>query len=209
MAQPPPPEKLNAASLLDRLLSYADKPWKAIVILLAIVICGIGYIIWIERARIADAVLERTIGKSSLNVEAFVEEAPRLLRDTRGDLVLLVEIKLIDNLMIDRIGIDPDGNRWVPSTGPQQFLLPGSNMQWLVQFLANDVVCIDMATALNEDAKALAARGYVRGCIVAVPPILGVNAGALAVAWKQVPTEVVETRAGYALRAAALRFASW
>lgn len=209
MAQPPPPEKLNAASLLDRLLSYADKPWKAIVILLAIVICGIGYIIWIERARIADAVLARTVPASSLNVEGFVEEAPRLLRDTRGDLVLLVEIKLIDNLVVDRIGIDPDGNRWVPNTAPQQFLLSTSSMDWFVKFLANEVVCASTAEAVNEDAKVLFARGYVWGCLVSVPPILGVHAGAVAVAWKQRPTELIEMRASYALKAAALRFASW
>ena len=209
MSDTPPPGKLTPATVFERLLTYADKPWKAIVILIAIVICGLGWIVWTERARIADAVLTDAHKHASLNEAAFINDAAKLLRDTRGDMALLVEIEISDNLMLDRIGIDTDGNRWVPSTGPQQALQPTSSMPLLVKFLANEVVCADTTEAINDDARAMATRGYTRFCMVAVPPILGVGVGGLVVAWKHPLLAASEQRAGYVMKAAAMTFATW
>lgn len=206
---PEPAPKLSAASVFERLLTYADKPWKAAAILVAVVICGAGWLIWTERTRIADAVLTRANIHARINELAFIDDVPRLLRDTRADMALLVELDLVDNLMTDRIGIDTDGNRWVPSTGPKQALVPQSSMALLVKFLGNEVVCVDASSAINEDAQALAAKGYERICLVSVPPILGVGVGGLLLAWKQEPLVAAEQRAGYAMKAAAMRFATW
>jgi hypothetical protein len=46
-------------------------------------------------------------------------------------------------------------------------------------------------------------------CLVAVPPILGVGVGGLVVAWKQTPLPAAELRAGYVMKAAAMKFATW
>jgi hypothetical protein len=204
-----PQGKLTPVGVFERLLSYADKPWKALMVLLLVIIGGLGWIVWTERARIADYVLVRAHEHAVLNDKAFVDDAVRLLRDTRGDMVLLVEFQLTDNLMTDRVGVDTDGNRWVPSTGPQPALLPSSSMPMLVQFLANEVVCSDTAEAVNEDARALAAKGYARLCMVAVPPILGVGVGGLVVAWRTAPLPAAEKRAGTVLKAAAMGYATW
>jgi hypothetical protein len=209
MSDAPPPDKLNAATVFERLLTYADRPWKAVVILILVIISGLGWMVWTERARIADYVLTNAHTHAALSDAAFVSDAARVLRDTRSDMVLLVEFQLSDNLMTDRVGIDTDGNRWVPSTGPQQALLPTSSMPFLVQFLGNEVVCSDTATAVNEDARALSAKGFERICMVAVPPILGVSVGALVAAWKQPLLPAAEKRAGYVLKSAAMSFATW
>ena len=209
MSEAPPPSSLTPATVFERLLTYADKPWKAVVILVLVIICGLGWMVWTERARIADVVLTNAHTRAALNDAAFVNAAPQLLRDTRGDIALLVEVEIGDNLMHDRIGIDTDGNRWVPTTGPQQALHPDSSMPFLVKFLANEVVCSDSAEAVNDDARALAAKGYARMCIVAVPPILGVGVGGLVVAWKQPLLPSAEQRAGYVMRAVAMNFATW
>jgi hypothetical protein len=209
MSETPPPGKLTPASVFERLLTYADKPWKAVMILILVIIGGIGWIIWTERTRIADYVLVKAHEHAALNDKAFIEDAARLLRDTRGDIVLLVEFQLSDNLMLDRVGIDTDGNRWLPSTGPQQALLPNSSMPMLVAFLENDVVCDDTEHAVNEDARALHLKGYTRLCLVSVPPILGVAVGGLMVAWRTPLLPAAEVRAGVVLKAAARNYATW
>jgi hypothetical protein len=201
-------EAPSVMGIIDRLLAFMTSPWKAGAVVVLVIVCGVMYILYIERARIADAVLTGSV-KAKINEEDFIDDAPRLLRDTRADLVLLVEMQLSDNLMTDRVGIDPDGNRWVPSTYPQQALLPSSSMPLLVMFLANQVICTNTAELVNEDALALSARGYVRSCLVAVPPILGVEVGGLVAAWKTPLTPAAEQRAGYALKAAAMKFATW
>jgi hypothetical protein len=179
------------------------------VVVVLLVVCAVLYFAYLERARIADAVLSGASVHATIDDAAFVRDAPTLLRDTRSDMVMLVELQLSDNLMTDRVGIDTDGNRWVPSTGPQQALAPNSAMPLLVRFLSNDVVCSDTGSAVNEDARALAAKGFARMCLVAVPPILGVGVGGLVVAWKQTPLPAAELRAGYVMKAAAMKFATW
>jgi hypothetical protein len=202
-------EAPSVMGIIDRLLAFMTSPWKAGAVAVLLIVCGVMYILYIERARIADAVLHKAGERVLIDDHAFLNDAPRLLRDTRSDMVLLVEMDLADNLMTDRVGMDTDGNRWVPSTYPQQALVPASSMPMLVKFLSNEVVCTDTASAVNEDARALAAKGFQRTCLVAVPPILGVLAGGLVVAWKTAPLPAAENRAGYVMKAAAMKFATW
>jgi len=199
----------GAFGILDRLLAYASTPWKAVVIIILVVIGGAGYLIWHERARLADYVLTRVGTTAALDEAAFVAEAPRLLRETKADFAMLVELNLDDNLMTERVGMDADGNRWIPTIGPQRALEPASSMPILVKFLSNEVACQDTADAVSIDGIALAQRGYVRLCLVAVPPILGINVGALALAWFVALSRVGEDRASIAMKSAALRFATW
>jgi hypothetical protein len=207
--KPSTSEAPSVMGVIDRLLAFMTSPWKAGAVVILLIVCGVLYFAYLERARIADAILTGAGAHAQLNEGRFAEDAQRLLRDTRADMVMLVELHLSDNLMTDRIGIDPDGNRWVPSTSPQPALLPESSMALLVRFLANEVVCADTAQAVNEDARALAAKGFVRDCMVAVPPILGVGVGGVLAAWKHAPTPAAEQRAGVALRTAAMKFATW
>jgi hypothetical protein len=179
------------------------------VVIVALVLGGAGYLIWTERTRIADAILVTAGTATQLNEAAFIADAPRLLRETRADYAMLVETNLLDNVMTEKAGIDTDGSRWVPTIGAQQILVPASSMALLVKFLANEVVCMDTATAVNVDSRALAAKGFARLCFLAVPPILGVNAGALVVAWHTPLLEEAEYRAGIAMKSAALKFATW
>jgi len=195
--------------VLDRLLAFMTSPWKAAAVVVLVIVCGGLYLLYLERARIADYVLTRAGERAQLDQAAFLAGAPRLLRDTRADLAVLVEINLADNLQTDLIGIDTSDNRWVPSTGPQQALLPESSMPLLVRFLANEVVCADTSQAVNEDMKIMAEKGYTRTCLVAVPPILGVSLGGLVVAWKQPLMPAVEVRVTSTIRAAAMKFATW
>jgi hypothetical protein len=204
-----PAPKLTPAGVFERLLVFMDKPWKAAVVVVLLVIAGFGYMIYLERARIADAVLNSIGDLAKLNDTAFIADAPRLLRDTRGDLAILVDLDLNDNLMTDRVGIDADGNRWVPSVGPQQALMSNASMPLLVRFLANEVVCSDTAQAVNDDMQLLSHKGYPRACLVAVPPVLGVGVGGLVVAWRQPLLPAVETRAALVMKSAAMRYASW
>jgi len=199
----------TAMGVLDRVLAFMTSPWKAMAVVILVIVCGLLYIAYDQRARIADAVLTRAGELARIDDAAFIADAPRLLRDTRSDLVMLVELNVSDNLMTDRVGIDLDGNRWVPSTGPQQALVPESSMPLLVKFLANEVACVDAAHAVNEDTRAMAAKGYQRVCLVAVPPILGVQVGGLIVAWKQPPLPAAELRAGYVMKSAAMKYAAW
>ena len=204
------PAAPSAAGIVASVLGYMDAPWKVVAIVVLLVVCGIGYVLYTERARIADAVLHEPSFRPVLALEPFINGgAELLLRETKGDLAVLAELNLNDNISVDRIGIDRNGVRWVPIEGPQPALYPGSSMQKVITFLQNDVVCANTDEGANEDFHAMYVAGFVRACIVAVPPILGVTVGALVVAWKTAPLAAAEQRAGIALTKAAMTFAKW
>ena len=206
---PKPEEKLTPATVFERLLAYADKPWKAVVVVVLVVVCGFGYLLWDQRARLADMVLHAPYTKPALDIARFARDADTLLRDTRGDVAVLIELHLVDNISIDRIGFDRDGNRWVPIDGPQQAIAPDGSTAMIARFLRNEVICFDTQGAVTEEARALLASGYTRACLVSVPPIIGVGVGGLLVAWKMALVPSIEARASIVMSSAAMKFATW
>ena len=209
MSDKPPPKDAVVLGVLDRVLAFMSTPWKAVTMIVLLIIGGLGYLVYLERGTIADAVLHKVNDRAEINSAAFLRDADKLLRDTRGDYALLVELHLIDNIIIDRVGVDRDGNRWIPSAGAQQALMPESSMPIVVQLLANDAVCLDVSKTFNDDMKAMLAKGYQRVCMVMVPPILGVSVGGLILAWFQPLLPAAEAKAKLTMTAAAMRFATW
>ena len=195
--------------ILDRLLAYMDRPWKVVSIAALLILGGIGWVLYEERAEIANAILHEPFTRPVLDVAKFKKGAEKLLRDTKSDVTVLAELDLNENLAVDRVGIDRDGNFWVPIEGPQPALYPDTDMTAVIRFLHNEVVCGDTKGRASADLQALAAAGYPRACFVAVPPVLGTSVGALLVAWRVALSLPAEQRAGIVLTTAAMTFANW
>jgi hypothetical protein len=198
-----------ALSVIDRLLAFMSTPWKAVVVVVLLVVCGLGWLIYDQRAVIADAVLRKPITVATLNTARFVKGVSTLLRETHGDVAVLAELHLTDNVLIDRVGFTRDDVLWVPIEGPQVAIFVGADTALLARFLRQEVVCRDTAESASEELKALAVNGYTRACMVEVPPVLGVGVGALLVAWKAALSPAAEARAGLSMSAEAMKLASW
>lgn len=202
-----------ASSALDRLLAFIDRPWKAVAVALLILVGLIGFTAYEQRAQIADAILRREV-KPTLEPKRFTEDVPRLLRETRGDVAMLIEIKLANNSARDVEGLDSNGKPWLPLPGPRlvldtDFEAPTSASAF-AQFIMNNPVCFEVRKdSPSAERQAEAALGVRRACIVAVPPILGVLIGALYVGWYQPPAPALERNATVAMTDAAMRFATW
>lgn len=197
--------------VLGQVLSFMDRPWKAAVLIGMMVLGGISYVIWDQRAEIAQAILTNKV-KPHLDLIAFRESAAQILRDTRSYGVLLLEIRLGDNVAVAREGFDRDGTTWIPLAGPHQAISEQINTVYLVRFLRNEVVCLDVDTqAPNPEAQAAAKKfNIVRVCMIEVPPIIGVTIGALVVCWQDPPPdEGLENQARIIMGDAALKFAVW
>ena len=196
-------------SVLDRLLAFITTPWKAVVLVILLIVCGIGALVYDQRVRIADAILTHPSEQPTLLVDRFNKDVGKLLQVTRGDVALLIELHIVSNLSEDRSGWDRYGHPFLPVEGPQTIISPDGSSALLVKFLRNDVVCLDTAGSPNEEAKAMVKAGYMRACVVMVPPVFGIGIGALIVGWKEALEPSVEERSGYAMSAAAMKFATW
>lgn len=202
----------EASSILEKLLAFVDRPWKAVTLVLLMVVSLALYIVYEERAQIADAILHNEV-KPRLELDRFTRDVPRLLRDTHSDVAMLAELKLANNTATDLIGFDSDGKPWLPLPGPRLVFdsdFEPATSTAFAQFMMNHPVCFDVSVdSKSVERQAEAALGIKRACIVAVPPIIGVLIGGLYVGWKQPPLPALERKATAAMLDAAMRYATW
>jgi hypothetical protein len=211
MAEDPPRRDYNgAAGFLSALLSGLDRPWKVVGLLAIMVVGGIGYTLYEMRAQIAQAILARRV-TPHLDMQAFTQAAPVIIRDAHAFGVMLLEVRLSDNVAIVRDGLDKDGHVWIPLGGPHPAISEQTDPAFLVKFLRNEPTCfsVNPGTPNAEGAAAAARYQIVRLCMIQVPPLFGVMVGALVIAWQEPPDLTTEAQAKLVMEDHAMRLAVW
>lgn len=196
--------------LLGQVLRFIDRPWKAVTVVVLVILVGLGYFAWLERIRIAEAIFE-SASLPKLRIDTFNADARELLRRTRADIIVLAHVDLVSNIIEDVAGWDRDGNAFIPVVGEQSILHHGQSMEDVVRLMRNEVVCrgVPLGSPETPEWEAEGKIGITRACIVAVPPIVSVTVGVLIIGWKDAPNRHFEEQISPALQRAAMTFASW
>jgi hypothetical protein len=103
--------------VVDKVLGYADRPWRVIAVILAALILGAGYAVWEQRATIAQYVLKSYV-TPTLQRDRLTAIAEKLLADTGADLIVLSKVEFEANLfqnVAGRLAGDPG---WHPAARP-------------------------------------------------------------------------------------------
>jgi hypothetical protein len=165
-----------------------DRPWKAIVILLFLIILGMGWFIWHERDRVLAVLAESPIAVTSLRRSEFRPVLTRLLDETDIDVAAIWSIDLPSNTASFEMGQQKGGKPLLFSPSRIPFLAVSSAPKTFIELLAGNVTCAD----LTEDAtlmKRLSMRsltdiGITRVCVTPIPPDPELLLGVLLIAWK-------------------------
>jgi len=196
--------------LIDRLLRYADRPWKVAALIVAVIVLGGGYAVWEQRAAIATRVLESYASPApKLRVDRFPKIATKLMADTGADWVQLSRASLPSNVyqVVDgKLAGDPG---YKPAGGPLPIFSTRTrlDMDEIGKIISGHVICFDVVQydhlyeAANLDMK--------RECMTAVPQMLGVFIGFLMVGWKTPPGEISEETYKSELGRQANELATW
>lgn len=193
--------------ILDRLLSFMDRPWKAAVVLIFVVVLGTGYALWERRAEIAEAILTRTVSPR-LEPQRFKAVALDLLRETDADAVMLIGGDLNKNSATNIAGYDREGRPWLSTTGARPILFNDFPVVWLIRFLAGQVICLDLSDG-GDEMEAELRLGIRRTCLAPIPPFENVLVGGLWAGWKVPPGYQAEAHAQVVMHQAATRLATW
>lgn len=194
--------------ILDRLLAFMDRPWKAVTVLVFVVVLGIGYALWEKRAEIASAVLTREVRPRLLR-DKFRPVALQLLKDTNADAVMLIEGNLNSNTARDIEGYDRDQQPWIALTGIRPIFGSESSVDIVIRFLRNEAVCYEVRDG-GPEMLAEERLGIQRACLTAIPPIPDLLVGAIWLGWRKNPLEGdEEVRAQVLLHRAAGQLATW
>ena len=198
----------SAAGLLQTVLGFVDRPWKAFAIAGLAIVFGSGYLIYVERADIAQAVLRNYITPRLLP-EVFNHEAAAILEATQADVVQLFSMEMGANRMQFIAGFER-GGAWHTFDLPEQIIHDTTQPALLLKLIEGEVLCLDLAAdSPTEIGRADYAQGLRRRCIVTVPPVLDVTVGLLSVGWRlPLLPRAERARLGY-LRESAKQMARW
>jgi hypothetical protein len=196
------------AGLLDKVLAYADRPWRVVAFILAVLILGAGYAVWEQRAVIAQHVL-RSYVTPTLQLDRFPGVAQKLLADTGADLAILSKVDLAANLFQNVDGRLVGDPAWRPLARPLPIFSEQTpiSLGQIGRLIDGQTVCVDVVQHdhLYEDAL----LGMKRTCGAGVPPVSGVLIGALTLSWRTAPGAASEAVYAAELGRQATRLATW
>jgi hypothetical protein len=205
--QPSPPQRQGlVAELIGRLLTYMDRPWKAISIVVLLIVCGGGWFVWTERERMFGFLQnERPV---VLNLGRMPAELSDLLIQTGADLVTVWSIDNALNTQDFVMSRVRGGGSWSLSPDVLPVIVADTNAKIMVEIYAGRVVCTDPRTRPTLLMYKFAEDGMQRVCVSRIPTTDGF-VGALYVAWKNPLSPQREEGIYAAISAAANDMVKW
>jgi hypothetical protein len=193
MSEPQPPTGRLIPDLVSRVLGYMDRPWKAVAVILTLIIGGLGWGSWQERERLAQlfVVPERvTLNRSGLPValaSAVVE--------TGADIVAVWSVDLAANAAYFEQGRRKGGGAWTFAPARVPAITPGGNAQLFADLLAGHTVCDGSGNASSLITRAMSEATVHRFCFVPIRDMEGAVFGVLLLAWYEPPDAAQEAAA--------------
>ena len=170
-----------------------DKPWKAAFILVAFLVCGIGWVAYEQREEIIEAWL--TPSAPELKTDLIPDALTKLSSETSADLVQIWAVDLASNSQWFIAARRHDGERPViPAPRRLPIIVTASDVKALIDVLEGTPVCLPLTAAGSPLARRLAGRGMARGCAIPIPPSPDSFVGVIYLAWTtaSVPDETQE-----------------
>jgi hypothetical protein len=167
---------------INRVLAFMDRPWKAVVIVVLIVIGGVGWVLYDKRQELFEVWL--TPDTPELKTADIPEALLKLTTETSADLVQVWAVDLPTNSQWFLGARRHDGERPViPSPRRLPIIDHTSDVRKLVDVLEGHPTCVDLSTNGTPVARRLAERGMERGCAVPIPPNPESFVGVIYLAW--------------------------
>jgi hypothetical protein len=197
----------NVAGIVDRVLHFIDRPWKAVTVVVLILILGVGWVVYEKRNELFEAWL--TPDTPELKTADIPEALSKLAAETNADLVQIWAVDLSSNSQWFLGARRHDGERPViPSPRRLPIIDHTSDVKRLVNVLDGQPVCVDLDMAGTPVARRLAERGMRRGCAIPIPPNPESFVGVIYLAWSATTDKSNENVAVGAAREIAKKLAT-
>jgi hypothetical protein len=181
------PPTSGLSGILDRVLKFIDKPWKAFAVAGLAMLLFFGWVAYERRAELFEAWL--TPDTPELKTADVPEALAKLASETDADLIQIWAVDLSSNSQWFLGARRHDGERAViPSPRRLPIIDHASDIRKLVDVLEGHPVCVDLEVTGTPVARRLAERGMKRGCGIPIPPNPESFVGVIYLAWST-PTD--------------------
>ena len=163
------PPSGNVTGLIDRVLRFIDRPWKAVTVIVLLILCGVGWFVYDKRNELFEAWL--TPSSPELKTADVPEALDKLIVETDADIVQIWAVDLGSNLQRFLGARLHSGERPViPSPRRLPIIVHTSDVKALIEVMEGAPSCVDLSQAGSPIARRMEARGMKRGCAIPISP---------------------------------------
>ncbi|HSR78777.1 MAG TPA: hypothetical protein VLN57_19535 [Xanthobacteraceae bacterium] len=181
--------------LAERVLGYMDRPWRAVAIVVLLILFGLGFAAWEERVRLFGFLEVRH--PAALKLGELQAAASNLLIVTTADVVTIWSVDIGANSQELLVAKQRNG-RW--DFGPTQLPVATETLSSsdIVKLFRGHPICDDPANRGSLLMKHLATIGMHRMCAAPAPPAPDLLLGVIYLAWRTPPDPPIEEAALHA-----------
>ncbi len=183
-------EEKTQITVLDRVLSYVDSPFKLFAIILKAVFVFVGYFIWQNQAFLLGAYKEHQ-KLPSIAEDRVEDAAAHLFKNTDAAVVAIFKVNpMFGTRVLYRAYTKEGRDKTHEGLDVGLFTANAANNRDVVALMASEVPCGPYKTAQSEIGLWYIQKGVTYGCRISVPPEQGKFVGQITVGWKEEPPDV-------------------
>jgi len=183
-------EEKTQITVLDRVLSYVDSPFKLFAIILMAVFVFVGYFVWQNQAFLIGAYKEQQ-KLPSIAEDRAEDVAAHLFKHTDATVVAIFKVNpMFGTRVLYRAYTKQGREKTLDGLDIGLFTTNVANNRDVVALMAGEVPCSQYKTAQSEIGLWYIEKGMTYGCRVSVPPEQGKFVGQITVGWREEPPDV-------------------
>ena len=182
------------ASIIDKVLTYVDSPFKLFAILVMGVVAFSGYFLWQNQTFMLDAYKESK-KLPEINTDRADDASSMLLKKTGATVVAVFKVNPLFNSRVLYRAYTKDGrDKTIEDIDVGLFSQNSANNSDVVKLMTNEIPCGDYRYAQSEVGLWYLEKGVAFTCRVSVPPDSHRFVGQVTVGWTEPPKDIEQVK---------------
>jgi hypothetical protein len=181
-------------TIIDKVLTYVDSPFKLFAILIMGVVAFAGYFLWQNQEFMFDAYKESK-KLPEINTSRADDASSMLLKKTGASVVAVFKVNPLFNSRVLYRAYTKDGrDKTIEDIDVGLFSQNSSNNADVVKLMTNEIPCGEYRFAQSEVGLWYLEKGVGFTCRVSVPPDSHRFVGQITVGWAESPTDLQQVK---------------
>lgn len=181
-------------TILDKVLSYVDSPFKLFAILVMSIFAFVGYFLWQNQEFMRDAYKESK-KLPEINTSRADDVGLMLMNKTGATVVAVFKVNPLFNSRTLYRAYTKDGrDKNIENVDVGLFSQNSSNNADVVKLMTNEIPCGEYRYAQSEVGLWYLEKGVAYTCRVSVPPDSYRFVGQITVGWTEPPQDIQQVK---------------
>jgi hypothetical protein len=181
-------------SIIDKVLTYVDSPFKLFAILIMGVVAFAGYFLWQNQEFMFDAYKESK-KLPEINTARADDASSMLLKKTGATMVAVFKVNPLFNSRVLYRAYTKDGrDKTIEDIDVGLFSQNTANNSDVVRLMTNEIPCGEYRYAQSEVGLWYLEKGVTFTCRVSVPPDSHRFVGQVTVGWADPPQDIQQVK---------------